>query len=354
MRVSALSLVVCVGLVACGPSRRAWQAPPPTSGAVEASAFAVISLASPLWLAPAREGPSVWGVAPEAVYGGSGVPSLAVVRVLGERDGWVAIETLGEPADAHCAPDVGGLEALRVRFFVPSGALVPVTTREIVQELDDGTRIELDRGAPLEPLPERDLHRVRLGGLRFVARLARTEVGTRYLPSARPSLAAASRALRADVLAARVPILGRTGRVDADLPRPEPVHAVVPRGGELLAELRPRCGRLVVRVPTHALSDLSDEPSDEPSVEDEPAPTDAPSFPAGTRIRWRDGREAGVVTRALTLAREVESPGGLRCFLHPLRRASATDPSPDVELCFEPRAVLEPGLGRARQLGSPR
>jgi hypothetical protein len=347
MRVLALGLA-CL-LAACGASRRAWQPPPVPVGAASPAAFAVVRLSQPLSLAPSREAPTVWGVAPETLYGGTAEPTYAVVRVLGEEGDWVALETLGEPSEAHCAPDVRGLEPFRLRLFVPTSALVPVTQREVTQALDDGTRIELGRGAPLEAL-ERDLYRVRVDGLRTVLRLTRADVGTRYLPSAPRETAPSRRALRPEVLASAVPIVGRTGRVDAALPLAFPVHAEDPRGGETRVELRPRCGRLVVRVPSHAVMDV------EPTVPEPPAvvATAGPRVPAGTPVHWRDGRQAGVVTHEVVLSRELAPSGRRRCFAHALRPATPADPAPELELCFDRGSIRDPEVGPARRLDAPR
>ncbi len=349
MRRVALVLTSVV-LTACGPARRAWQPPPVPVDAAAPAAFAVVLLSQPLSTAPSSEAPAVWGTSPVALYGGGAPePSFAVVRVLGTEGDWVAVETLGEPSEAHCVPGVEGLEAFRLRLFARSSALVPVTQREVVQQLDDGTRVALGRGAPLEPLPQRDFYRARLGVLRTVLRVDRASVGTRYLPSAPVTLEPTPRVLSPDVLPAALPILGRTGRVDAALPVAYPVHDEGVRGGESFVELRARCGRLVVRVPSHAVVDAP--PADPPAPD--ASPRTGPTVRAGTIVHWRDGRAAGVTTRTVQLGAEFAPSGRRRCFAHALRPITPADPSPELELCIDRGAVDEPGIGAAHRLDPP-
>ncbi len=333
--------VVCAVAIGCAPARRTWHPQPLPPGAATPSAFAVVALTTPLATAPRDGAPALWPELPAA-----GHPSFGVFRILGEEDGWAAIETLGDAGPPHCAGSIPALDAFRLRLYVPIAALVPVTQREIVQPFADGTRAELGRGVPLEALPQRMLFRAHLGDVSTVVQLGIADVGTRYLPSPELPRPSVDRALRGDVLAAAVPVLGQTGRVEASAASDVPVYEVTTHGGELLVELRPPCGRLLVRVPSHAVVSASAPAQLAPET-----PRSGPSVRAGATVRWRDGTPAGVALRQVTLATEAEPVDRLRCFVLALR--DDDDPTATLQLCFDRRDVLEPGAGPALLLDDP-
>lgn len=330
---AALALVVA----GCKPSRRAWQPMPEPAGVRSAAAYAVVAADTPLSIAPRRNAPAIVRAIARDAYG---LPVSSVgftaLRILGEEDGWAHVETLGEPRGPHCADNLDGLEAFRLRLYVPSRALVPVTQREVNQRFDDGTQIELARGVPLEPLPDRGWFRVHAGGVSTVLRLAPEEVGTRYLPSPEPSPEPPVRWLPAGAIP--LAILGQTGRLQAH--DAHWVFGMQVRGSESLVLLRPQCARIRVRVPTHALLELSEQAS---SDAPQRAPGAGVTVRGGTPVRWRDGRAAGVVTRDVRL-HEVEPSSRMRCF-------AVCEGC--VELCVDRRALAGPGSGAASLLDPP-
>lgn len=347
MRAARMSraLWVAMLLVACGPSRRAWE-PRELDGSMP-SAYAVVASMVPLSSAP-RTGAEL--ITPHVARDAYGLPigpmSFTAFRILGDEEGWARLETLGEPAGAHCADGLPELAPFRLQVFVPSAALAPVTQREVSQVFTDQTSIELSRGVPLEPLPSPGWFRVHVGDLTTVVRLAQPELGTRYLPSAAPPpIAAAARVLPAAVLAAGTPILGQTGRVDSSAGRDVPIVGERAGGSETWVELRPPCARLLVRVPTHAITSAA-------TAEADPPPPPLPGQPiarAGAAVRWRDGSPAGTVTRDAPLGDELESAGALRCFdLCPGEGCAS------AVLCFDPSDLVDPRAGPAGSLDTPR
>lgn len=308
------------------------------------AAYAVVPAAVPLAIAPRPDAPRIVPAVERDAYG---LPlaraSFRVFRILGERNGWAQLETLGEPARAHCADGLETLEPFRLRLFVPVSMLALVTQRETRQEFADGTFIELARGAPLEPLPGVGWFRVHLGGVATTVRLAQADVGTRYLPSAELAPAAAAHALRGDAIGSGAAVLGITGPIESAGGGDVSVYATAMRGAEALVELRPRCGRIVVRAPAHALADHAGEPV---VSERETLRADAIVVRAGTTVRWRGGGYAGTVTRDTALDEEVEPSGRLRCF-----RGSAAGAG--IELCFDRRDVVDPRYGAGEALDAP-
>ena len=194
------------------------RAEPPHEGTPPREGAPTLPAEPPHEGTPPREGPPTLPAEPP--HEGtppreSTPPHFAAFRVRGEENGWVALETLGEDALPHCAGGIDALAPFRLRFYVPVGALAPVTQREVSQSFDDGTRIELSRGVPLTRLQRDGFFRTQLGDVSTVVHLEPSEVGTRYMPSAPLPRPAVSRMLRGDVLAAAVPVLGRTGRVES-------------------------------------------------------------------------------------------------------------------------------------------
>jgi hypothetical protein len=178
--------------------------------------------------------------------------------------------------------------------------------------------------------------------------LAQPELGTRYMPSAEPPpVAPPARVLPASALAAGVAILGQTGRVDSSAGRDVPIVGERASGGESVIELRPRCARLSVRVPSHAIAPAG--PAVDPAgVEPRPAPAGERVVRAGTTVRWRDGAVAGAVSADAQLGAEVEPAGGLRCF-----DACRGGGCASAVLCFDPRDIVDGTAGPGGLLDDP-
>src|SRR5690606_14061905 len=141
-RMRGLPIVVACLLAACAPARRKWRPAELPPHVARPSAYAVVRLDAPLALAPRRDAPVIWAMAPREIYGGAGL-RYGAFRVIEQRGDWVTLETLGEPRGPHCAESLRALEPFRLRFFVPARALALVTRREVAQPFSDGTRIEL-------------------------------------------------------------------------------------------------------------------------------------------------------------------------------------------------------------------
>jgi hypothetical protein len=347
-------------LEACAPARRTWQ-PTVTPGALTASAYVVVWRGAPLHVAPDRTAPAISLLGPTP----SGEPwahaAFTPFRLVREERGWVELETLGEPASTHCAPAIAPLESFRLRFFVPREALMTVTARESSQRFSDGTSISLSRGVPLERVGG-EMWRARMGTVSAVVRLASADLGTRYLPSAPVDRSTRAVTLSADAVAAGVPILGQTGRLEGERGEPLPVYATHGRGAsELLVELRPPCARVEVRVPAHVVMD--DEAAREADVSsaaeaevpEAPGHASGPSVEPGAAITFRDGRAAGVVARRTNLLSELAPREARRCFRVELRDIpeGTEDEAAWLELCFDRRVVMDPGAGVAARLDAP-
>lgn len=344
MRRAALALALLA--VACGPQRRQWR-PPDDAPQGAATSFAVVPAGADFYIAPDPRAPTVSLTSPGTARAPWLSDEVVAVRVIGERRGWVAIETLGEPGEAHCAPARPALLPLRLRLYVHARALGAVTVREVDQSFDDGTAVHLARGVPLTGAGHGRLFRAQMGDVTAVVRLDTSAVGTRYLPSAPAERDEPEGWLAADALHAGVPILGQTGRVQSSAAHADaPVYAIEAGGSEARVELRPRCGRLRVRVPAHVVR----APDSVVLGEHTPSPPAPPFAEAGTALYWPGGREAGTVTARIGLGPEEvgESTATHRCFARALHASAEAS----VVLCVRRDAVDEPGAA-ARGLAAP-
>lgn len=74
-------------------------------------------------------------------------------QTLGEKDGWLALETSGLDDHRHCGGTITELEGLKLRLFVPASQRVSATTREVAFRYKDKTAITLKAGVPLLTAP---------------------------------------------------------------------------------------------------------------------------------------------------------------------------------------------------------
>jgi hypothetical protein len=335
--------LLAILLCACAPSRRAWQPREPI-GESEYSAYAVVLASTPLSIAPSSSAPQTFALARERIFNPVLGPAFVAFRMVRTENGWAELETLGARGP-HCAESFEALDALRVRFFVPARALVPITTREIEQSFPDGSEIELSRGVPVEPLPGTPLVRVFLGSTRTVLRVSPADYGTRYLPSEGAAYGPSAVVIAREALAAAVPILGQTGRVEGS--EALAVYDQENARSEVLAEIRPRCARLVVRVPAQTLIAA-------PGPNEAPAPErPAPAIRAGAHLSWRDGTDAGRAAREARFDRESEPAGDRRCFVRSIEDATV-DGAAFIELCVARADVIDPNARPASLLEDPR
>ncbi|MGE3636717.1 MAG: hypothetical protein AB7P00_42840, partial [Sandaracinaceae bacterium] len=315
---------------------------------------AVVSMDTPLYAAPSRGATQVH-LLPAFLRGREPRSyRMTALRVLGEVDGWVELETPGELERAPCVSSIERLRPFRIRLFARADALLPVTAREVTQTFADDTAITLDRGVPLEPLPGTPLYRALLGNLSAVIRLAGPEVSTRYFPSEpRAEVPTPNEGVPTDVLARGALILGETGRVEVNEPDLfVPVYGARERGtGERILELRTACAVVFARAPSDApasglLGVLSSTPDSEPPQI---------VLRAGASLSWPDGSPAGEMLERVELARRLASRGDRRCFAVPVRDHVLTDDDDDatIELCTDAAHALDPTRGPADALDAP-
>ncbi|MEM9453847.1 MAG: AgmX/PglI C-terminal domain-containing protein [Myxococcota bacterium] len=77
-------------------------------------------------------------------------PAGVTVRVVGEKNGRLEVETLVErPPEHHCAGTLPGLALFRLRLYVSRDHLLPVTIEESSYDFADGTKLRLGRGVPV-------------------------------------------------------------------------------------------------------------------------------------------------------------------------------------------------------------
>ncbi len=284
---------------------------------------------------------------PSATPQTAGRPDEAVVhRLLEERDGWLALETVPESEwGRHCEGGLRTLAALRLRVFARADARVPVTTRTVHQSWPDGTAVALAPGVPLAARAGQRW-RATLGAVAVELGLPADAVGGAYVPGAMfpPSDDAPAFVEDATVRAGDLRLKeGRLGPA-SDLPIPLLFARSTRSAGEdLIATLDLHCGRVDARVaPAHV----------HPRQEAAPLEIDAGSglLPgrlrvlAGATAHWPDGTVAGRVDAPTTFHREVPSVvPELRCLQKPLRRLRRGEGRLEARsrlvLCFAPSEI---------------
>lgn len=147
---------------------------------VPADGFVVIAAGSPVYVEPSYAAPSArlgWPIGEPPPWPAGGT----VVRVTGMREGFVEVAPLVQPHDAHCERALDG-ERIDVRVYVSPWSLVPVTTRAVDHEFEDGTRIELFPGAPVGRLLDDEEGRfaVSVDDARLKIELPQDAVGLAY------------------------------------------------------------------------------------------------------------------------------------------------------------------------------
>lgn len=114
--------------------------------------YVVLKRAQPLYQAPSKKA-AKWLDPTYNAKDANEVPYWAW-RVRGEQGGWVEVESDMHSAVYHHCYDKApyGLSNMALRFFVPSKALVPVTTEHTKITYQDGTNVSLSSGVALKPL----------------------------------------------------------------------------------------------------------------------------------------------------------------------------------------------------------
>ncbi len=223
-----------------------------------------------------------------------GPPRGTVVLVAGAEGDFLEIETAATPpGETHCEDTQLGLDALRLRMYVPRDAVLPVVTRSIDTVTADGAEVHIRAGVPLAPSKGHDdLWIAAARGRRTELPLPSDAVGPFYEPDAFES-----------------PL---TGCIEVDEvltpeqpPRSRPAPPHYPTGvmaydrgwGELKAAVRP-----------------------------------------GTPLYWTDGRVAGQVVEPLLWDPRSDDVGRLHCTWTP----RLLNPALDLRICFDPADVFDP------------
>ncbi len=329
-----------LALVACS------SAPPPAVEVVSAevaapSPYVLVRAAAKLHVAPDASAPALAAYAVPTPA--SGRPEFVdVYRLLGERDGWLELESVPESTyRAHCNGNLDALHGLRLRLFAPVADRVLVTTREVRAAYDDGTAVSLAPGMPLWPEGQPGLYSTMHGSLTLAVHVPADAVGTAYEPGAQwpepesPRRMLAQAAVRDGAL--------RFGR--SAVAQPAGLFSVVlvteekPLGDAVLATVPRGCLKLEVRVKPEEVQDYvvggllgRTDDSLEP-----------PYARAKSRLFWDSGAPAGEATQDFGLGREVVPAPGRRCFEKPLRYIRKDETNPNranfLRLCLDPADV---------------
>lgn len=275
-------------------------APPPRG-----SRFVLVPLSVPLRTAPREDAPAL-----RFREGGSSIEVVAFRRVR-VRDGWVLLDTSARP-ERQCHPTVALPEGVRLRFWVRESELAPALVRVVSRSTRDGSELSARPG--LRVVLDGALSRIALApGTQIALALEDREVGTAFAEPRPTPEAEPGERLVGNI---NVPFLG-AGQLMTTRGAP-PVYVTERRAvpGGQIARVRTACADLSVRVqPAQVVPVVSVdvEPREElRRVSDEPS-----VVPAGSRLRWPDGRLAGRTVTDVELGPETRRIGALPC--HSLR-----------------------------------
>jgi len=179
------------------------------------------------------------------------VPGMTI-NVVGEQDGRLVVETLAaEPPEHHCAATLDGLGDFRLRLYLASSDLLPVTTHDFEHEFGDGTKIRLTRGVPV---PQGAAELV-VRGTSLKVEVPTEELGRYYepgepLPATDPkgsirSLAGHSLTYGGQALA-EDELFSESGELNH--------YGVVAKGSDTLVTVRNPCAEIVALVSTERMS----------------------------------------------------------------------------------------------------
>ncbi len=299
---AALMAVLAAGCattnVVVVPSRRVTQ-------------YAVIAAGTPLRTRAEADAPSVM------------LPVAALFRRVRARGAWLEVETAAR-AERQCVPVIAPPEGMRLRFFVASDAVRPVTADDASARGPDGA------------------WQVRTGVLADGNSLV--HAGLRITPGTMPPTRDAHPAVRPQP----VPASGERLAPGTTMTLPDGARAevlpgaVVPvrsrraaaEGARVTVELP--CARVEAVVPASAVLPVLDL-----DVEDRDAPTPVQTeVGAGTALRWPDGSPAGRALGPASVPGEGRTVDDARCWRVALRVAGATPAVAPLET--EVCAVLGP------------
>ncbi|MEZ4389862.1 MAG: hypothetical protein R3A48_02105 [Polyangiales bacterium] len=315
-------------------------APPPARG----SRFVLVPLSTMLRQRPRRDSAGVQFRAQ-----GTSLEVVALRRVR-RRNAWVLVDTAVR-AERQCHPTLEMPPGIRLRFWVREDELAPALVRRVSRSAPDGSALAANPG--LRVVRDGDLSRIALApGTQVALGLQEAEVGVAFAePRPLPEVEAGERL----VGNLNLPFLG-SGQFMTTRGAP-PVY-VVERGrvpGGQIAQVRTRCAGLSVRVQSTQVVPVV---SVDVEAREEPrrAPEDAVTIPAGTRLRWSDGRLAGRTVADVEVAGPRRSVGALRCHSIRLSVPGVEGLSPArTELCVEtPRGAVAPPDDRGVRARSAR
>jgi hypothetical protein len=194
------------------PSQAAPASTPGTSDSPEApgpqpvcsgDCYVLVEQTAALRLRPSADAPALAQEPDDALQTGR---RRIPFRYVGEKDGWVELETLPARGGAYHADEsvLGGegdlgthcyegavlaRRGLGVHLYVQRDDLETVTTRAVRVEFPDRTAVALAAGVVVEPLPASGVHRVKMSHLEVELALPADSVGAGYVASPLPRAA---------------------------------------------------------------------------------------------------------------------------------------------------------------------
>jgi hypothetical protein len=253
--------------------------------------------------------------------------ALVPFRLVGEKKGWLTVETVEETDPAvDCYPAIAALADFKLRFAVRATDRSKVTGKALAHTFADGSQLALHAGVGLQPGAEGRVH-IAVGGFSFEAALPPGAAGDSYRAEAIVPAEAYSR-----VLARGKPVTidGRTVTVRGT-PTAEDA-------GEGKVRLATRCAELVAQGKS-VLPSMTGSGRGGSS----PLPIDLVGIdryvPAGKPVLFASGKPAGK-TRRDVAAEGFTAQGSLLCqaiALAPAGGKAAADQS--LTLCVRPGDV---------------
>lgn len=313
VRVALLCLAMASGAIGCGPMlgpanpRTRQQA----AAATGPASHVVVRGDQPLYATP--------GGAPVATlpWRKAWAKRPVAFRLLDQKPGWVAIAPpLQDDESNLCTLRPWALRQLDVRFWVPESALGTVTTTTQIARYRDETSTRVAAG--VEVTLEKEvgrgygMYRVRADGLSFATLLRHDAIGAMFRPG--PSMeASGTHYLKkgVEMLYGSTGKIGQTARYVFLEALPLGPHASGTR-----VRVSRRCVELEVVVDDQFLQEKG---SGGLGVLGAMGTGKGTAWlPAGTPLRWPDGKLAGRVHSRLPIRYEAVSPDDRwRCFRHP-------------------------------------
>jgi hypothetical protein len=297
---------------------------------------------------PADDSPSMVAGAPAAAGEGIKAADLRVFRFAGQRNDWVAVDSLPYSAH-HCYSAVEALRGMHLRFYVRPADLVRVTVRAETVHFPDGAAVALRSGTALANDPSRaGGHVAALDDFQVPVHLPPDAIGLRYAlpdrdnPGIATSIADAARGL----LTIRPGLLRNA---DGEI-LPPPDLASLPvivtrgtaRGTARVTYGTDHCGNyFTVVVPARAVRPPSKSVPMLDALNAHERPLEF-GIRAGAPAYWPSGSPAGTVVAKATVGPEVERRSGRRCFelwLVEVKARADLDRRHVRPLCFAPADV---------------